>query len=153
MIGIAVGDVSGKGAPAAIYAALVSGITRSHAVEEPSAGGMLEAINLSLAERPIDGQYVSMIYAIWNDSERTLAGRQFRTAPPLAPARRKVRRDPGHRSADGAVLQRLLRREQLAQPSPAMYFCSSATASPTPPVPKGNMFGRGRLEKAVLKQR
>ena len=39
---IAVGDVSGKGAPAAIYAALVSGIARSHATEEPSAAGMLE---------------------------------------------------------------------------------------------------------------
>src|ERR1700759_1350629 len=56
---IAVGDVSGKGAPAAIYAALVSGIARSHAAEEPSAANMLEAINLSLAERPIEGQYVS----------------------------------------------------------------------------------------------
>jgi len=70
--GIAVGDVSGKGAPAAIYAALVSGIARSHAIEEPSAASMLEAINLSLAERPIDGQYVSMIYAIWDDHQQTL---------------------------------------------------------------------------------
>jgi sigma-B regulation protein RsbU (phosphoserine phosphatase) len=69
---IAVGDVSGKGAPAAIYAALVSGILRSHAMEEPSASGMLEAVNLSLAERPIDGQYVSMIYALWDDRNRTL---------------------------------------------------------------------------------
>src|SRR5271165_6896558 len=70
--GIAVGDVSGKGAPAAIYAALVSGIARSHAGEEPSAAGMLEAINLSLSERPIEGQYVSMIYAIWDDNQRLL---------------------------------------------------------------------------------
>ena len=70
--GIAVGDVSGKGAPAAIYAALVGGIARSHAVEEPSAAGMLEAINLSLAERPIDAQYISMIYAVWDDSQQTL---------------------------------------------------------------------------------
>jgi phosphoserine phosphatase RsbU/P len=70
--GIAIGDVSGKGAPAAIYAALVSGILRSHAMEEPGAAGMLEAINLSLAERPIDGQYVSMIYAIWDDSQQQL---------------------------------------------------------------------------------
>ena len=70
--GIAVGDVSGKGAPAAIYAALVSGIARSHALEEPGAAGMLEAINLSLAERPIDGQYVSMIYAIWDDHQQLL---------------------------------------------------------------------------------
>src|SRR5271169_4513541 len=70
--GIAIGDVSGKGAPAAIYAALVSGIARSHANEEPSAAGMLEAINLSLTERPIEGQYVSMIYAIWDDNQRLL---------------------------------------------------------------------------------
>jgi len=70
--GIAVGDVSGKGAPAAIYAALVSGIARSHANEEPSAAGMLEAINLSLTERPIEGQYVSMIYAIWDDNQQLL---------------------------------------------------------------------------------
>src|SRR5271169_1296856 len=70
--GILVGDVSGKGAPAAIYAALVSGIARSHANEEPSAAGMLEAVNLSLSERPIEGQYVSMIYAIWDDDQRLL---------------------------------------------------------------------------------
>ena len=37
-IAIAIGDVSGKGAPAAIYAALVSGILRSHAPIEPGAG-------------------------------------------------------------------------------------------------------------------
>ena len=72
MIGIAVGDVSGKGAPAAIYAALVSGLARSMANEEPSAAHMLEAINLSLSERPIEGQYVSMIYAIWDDHQRLL---------------------------------------------------------------------------------
>ncbi len=72
MTSIAVGDVSGKGAPAAIYAALVSGIARSLANEEPSAAGMLEAINLSLSERPIEGQYVSMIYAIWDDNQQLL---------------------------------------------------------------------------------
>ena len=69
---IAVGDVSGKGAPAAIYAALASGILRSHAPEEPTAGEMLHIVNLSLVERPIDAQFVSMIYAIWDDSSRTL---------------------------------------------------------------------------------
>lgn len=69
---IAIGDVSGKGAPAAIYAALASGILRSHAPEEPGAAEMLHIINLSLADRPIDAQYISMIYAIWDDAARTL---------------------------------------------------------------------------------
>jgi sigma-B regulation protein RsbU (phosphoserine phosphatase) len=33
---------------------------------------MLRAINLSLAERRIEAQFVSLIYAVWNDEARTL---------------------------------------------------------------------------------
>lgn len=69
---LAIGDVSGKGAPAAIYEALVSGILQSHAAEEPGAAEMLTAINLSLAERPIAAQFVSIIYALWNENDMTL---------------------------------------------------------------------------------
>jgi len=71
-LGIVIGDVSGKGAPAAIYAALVSGILRSHAPIEPAPGEMLSAVNLSLAERRIEAQFVSLIYALWDDAHRTL---------------------------------------------------------------------------------
>ncbi len=71
-LGIVIGDVSGKGAPAAIYAALVSGILRSHAPIEPGPAEMLSAVNLSLAERRIEGQFVSLIYAVWDDEHRTL---------------------------------------------------------------------------------
>jgi phosphoserine phosphatase RsbU/P len=71
-LGIAIGDVSGKGAPAAIYAALVSGILRSHAPIEPSPAEMLSAVNLSLAERRIEAQFVSIIFAVWDDAHRTL---------------------------------------------------------------------------------
>jgi sigma-B regulation protein RsbU (phosphoserine phosphatase) len=71
-LAIVVGDVSGKGAPAAIYAALVSGILRSHAPIEPGPAEMLSAVNFSLGERRIDGQFVSLIYAVWDDVHRTL---------------------------------------------------------------------------------
>jgi sigma-B regulation protein RsbU (phosphoserine phosphatase) len=71
-LGIAIGDVSGKGAPAAIYAALVSGIIRSHAPIEPMPAEMLSAVNLSLAERRIEAQFVSLIYAVWDDEHRML---------------------------------------------------------------------------------
>jgi len=71
-LGIVIGDVSGKGAPAAIYAALVSGIIRSHAPIEPAPAEMLSAVNLSLAERRIEAQFVSIIYAVWDDAGRTL---------------------------------------------------------------------------------
>lgn len=71
-LGIAIGDVSGKGAPSAIYAALVSGILRSHAAEEPGPADMLSCINSSLSERPIAGQFISMIYALWDEKNNVL---------------------------------------------------------------------------------
>jgi len=71
-LGIIVGDVSGKGAPAAIYAALVSGILRSHAPIEPAPAEMLSAVNFSLSERRIEAQYICLLYAVWDDEKRTL---------------------------------------------------------------------------------
>ena len=133
--GIAVGDVSGKGAPAAIYAALVSGIARSHASEEPSAAGMLEAINLSLAERPIEGQYVSMIYAIWDDNQQRC---NWRTPVCLA----RSTSDDGkveEIQATGlpiGLFTNATYEELNLRASPAMSSCSSATASWTPPAPR-----------------
>ena len=71
-LGMVIGDVSGKGAPAAIYAALVSGILRSHAPIEPGPAEMLRAVNFSLGERRIEGQFVSLIYAVWDDRSRAV---------------------------------------------------------------------------------
>ncbi|MGB6133417.1 MAG: SpoIIE family protein phosphatase [Acidobacteriaceae bacterium] len=70
--GIALGDVSGKAAPAALYAALVSGIMRSEASTRPSPSQMLRTLNDALQERKLDSQYVAMVYAVWNDANLTL---------------------------------------------------------------------------------
>lgn len=69
---IIVGDVSGKGAPAALYAALVSGILRSQARDEPSPAEMLNAINRSLNHRRLDAQYLVLTCAVWDDNKRTM---------------------------------------------------------------------------------
>jgi sigma-B regulation protein RsbU (phosphoserine phosphatase) len=69
---LAVGDVSGKAAPAALYAALVSGILRSLAPQHLSPAEMLEALNDQLQERKLDSQYVTMLMAVWDDSNQTL---------------------------------------------------------------------------------
>jgi sigma-B regulation protein RsbU (phosphoserine phosphatase) len=69
---IVLGDVSGKAAPAALFAALVSGIMRSAAIQRPKAAEMLCALNDALQERKLDSQYVTMLFALWNDSSRTL---------------------------------------------------------------------------------
>jgi len=69
---IALGDVSGKAAPAALYGALVSGIMRSAAAQSLSPSAMLKVLNDSLQERKVDSQYVVMLYSVWHDDNRTL---------------------------------------------------------------------------------
>jgi sigma-B regulation protein RsbU (phosphoserine phosphatase) len=69
---LAVGDVSGKAAPAALYAALVSGILRSLATQHLSPAKMLAALNDQLQERKLDSQYVTMLMAVWDDENQTL---------------------------------------------------------------------------------
>ncbi len=69
---IVLGDVSGKGAAGALYAALVSGVMRSLAAQKPTAAKMLASLNDQLQERKLDAQYVTMLFAIWNDNDRTL---------------------------------------------------------------------------------
>lgn len=69
---IVLGDVSGKAAPAALFAALVSGIMRSAAVQRPEPAQMLAALNDALQERKLESQYVTMLFAVWDDEHRTL---------------------------------------------------------------------------------
>lgn len=71
-IAIALGDVSGKAAPAALYAALVSGILRSLAARHLTPAHLLAELNNQLQERKLDSQYVTMLMALWNDDTRTL---------------------------------------------------------------------------------
>ena len=70
--GIALGDVSGKGAPAALYAALASGIMRSTSGAEPSPAEMLAAINASLNERRLESHFLTLLYAVWDDDQRVM---------------------------------------------------------------------------------
>jgi len=71
-IAIVLGDVSGKAAPAALYAALVSGILRSLAARHLPPADLLAELNSQLQERKLDSQYVTMLMAVWNDDKRTL---------------------------------------------------------------------------------
>jgi sigma-B regulation protein RsbU (phosphoserine phosphatase) len=67
-----VSDVSGKGAPAALYAALVSGIIRSIAPAEPSPAQMLGSVNHSLNQRRLDANYVVLCCALWDDEKKIM---------------------------------------------------------------------------------
>jgi hypothetical protein len=71
-IGIAIGDVSGKGVPAAIYMTLTKGILQSNAEESVSPKKVLSKVN-SLMYRTIErSSFVSMFYAVLDMQRGTI---------------------------------------------------------------------------------
>jgi sigma-B regulation protein RsbU (phosphoserine phosphatase) len=145
---IIVGDVSGKGAPAAIYAALVSGILRSHAPIEPAPAEMLAALNFSLGERRIEAQFVSLIYALWDDQTRTLRVANSGLPRPLYCHDGKIEliEIAGLPSGlfDDAEYDELSFR---AKPGDMFVFFSDGILDARNR--RGDMFGRGRLDEVV----
>ena len=85
---IALGDVSGKAAPAALYAALVSGILRSLAPRRLPPAQLLTTLNAQLQERRMAGQYVTMLVALWDDRTRTMRIANAGSVQPLLVTRR-----------------------------------------------------------------
>ena len=65
-VGLYVGDVVGKGLPAAMYAALVMGMLRSIHKTGESTATALALLNKRLRVRPVAGRYSATLYAVFN---------------------------------------------------------------------------------------
>jgi sigma-B regulation protein RsbU (phosphoserine phosphatase) len=71
-LGIAMGDVSGKGTAAALYGAAAIGILRSLAGKKLPPVEMLQAMNAMLFEHKIEWRFMTMCFAIWHRGKRKL---------------------------------------------------------------------------------
>ena len=71
-IGIWSGDVSGKGAAAALYAAVSSGLLRTLAADNSDPCQMLAQFNTALLARQLETRYLAGLYAEWTVADRTL---------------------------------------------------------------------------------
>ena len=145
---LVIGDISGKGAPAAIYAALVSGILRSHAPMEPAPAEMLAAVNYSLAERRIEGQFCSLIYSVWDDVSRTLQVSNSGLPRPVYCHKGKTQMI----EATGLPLGLFDDADYdefafQAEPEDVFVFFSDGILDATNQA--GELFGRTRLEKII----
>ena len=80
---IAFGDVSGKGAAAALYAALISGLLRVLAPRRRSPAQLMKLLNEALLERRIDAQYATLSLAVWNSRTLSFSIAAAGTQPPL----------------------------------------------------------------------
>jgi sigma-B regulation protein RsbU (phosphoserine phosphatase) len=70
--GVATGDVAGKGVPAALYAAFVSGAVRSRAFERRGPADVLQRVNRTLRRRGIEGLFCTLGYAVFDFQDRSL---------------------------------------------------------------------------------
>jgi sigma-B regulation protein RsbU (phosphoserine phosphatase) len=71
-LGIALGDVSGKGTAAALYGAVAIGIMRSLAPQKLQPAEMLRQMNLLIGERRIEGRFMTACFATWQKGRQKL---------------------------------------------------------------------------------
>jgi sigma-B regulation protein RsbU (phosphoserine phosphatase) len=62
---IAFGDVSGKGAAAALYGALISGLLRILTPRRRSPAMLMQSLNEALLERKVDAVYATLMVLLW----------------------------------------------------------------------------------------
>lgn len=87
---IALGDVSGKGAPAALYGAMASGTLRSLAPQRLMPAEMLKKLNTMLLERKIDGHFITLSLCIWEPKNLSLRIANAGMPLPMLIRRRRV---------------------------------------------------------------
>lgn len=146
---IILGDVSGKAAPAALFAALVSGIMRSAAAQKPSPAEMLTLLNEALQERRLDSQYVTMLYCVWNDDNRTLQVANAGAVPPIFCRGGEVTTIRAEGFPLGMFPQAEYDEFSVAtQPGDAFVFISDGITDAENA--QGDMYGTDRLTELLL---
>src|ERR1700674_14811 len=71
-LGIALGDVSGKGTAAALYGAVAIGIMRSLAPQKLQPADILKQMNQLVGERRIEGRFMTACFATWQKGRQKL---------------------------------------------------------------------------------
>jgi sigma-B regulation protein RsbU (phosphoserine phosphatase) len=79
---IAFGDVSGKGAAAALYSALVAGLLRILAPRRNTPAQLMQLLNETLLERKVDAQYATLLLMQWSGRDRMLTIANAGALPP-----------------------------------------------------------------------
>jgi sigma-B regulation protein RsbU (phosphoserine phosphatase) len=80
---IAFGDSSGKGAAAALYGALFTGMLRGAAPRRRSPAQLLRSLNDTLMERQVPARYVSLLLLLWRAKRREFVMANAGSTTPL----------------------------------------------------------------------
>ncbi len=80
---IAFGDVSGKGAAAALYGGLMNGLLRTLAPRHRRPSKLLQALNEALIARKVEARYVTLFVLLWDPATRQMTMANAGALPPM----------------------------------------------------------------------
>jgi len=148
-LGIAVGDVSGKGMAAAIFMAMTRSLMRSEARQAGSAQEALRGVNRHLLEMSDSGMFVTVLYGVLNRKTGELHYGRAGHELPILCNQQGITTNPrrGHGQPLGIVPDPAI-DEQAIKISPGdtlLLFTDGATDAYDE---KGQLFGLGRLRNA-----
>ncbi len=111
-LGIALGDISGKGISAALLMASLQALLRSHApMRSDAPDRLIEDINRLMCSSTDSSKYATFFYGLYDDTCRTLSYVNAGHNPPMlcrpdnAGVERRVTRNEGAPMATGATMQ------------------------------------------------
>ena len=145
---LAFGDVSGKGAAAALYGALVSGLLRSLAPRRTDPRQIMRALNEALIERKVEARYVTLLLMLWSPHIRQFVMANAGSNPPLVCRNREILKP----RVEGVPLGLLDEREyeevvfQAHQGDTLVLYSDGVTDHLSP---EGHEYGRVRLSHVV----
>lgn len=91
-LGFALGDVAGKGPPAALLAAMVQGIFTSHVGDDEGPARTIERVNRVLSRRIVEGRFATIFYAVLSPEGRLVSCNAGNNPPLLVGCDGAVRR-------------------------------------------------------------
>jgi sigma-B regulation protein RsbU (phosphoserine phosphatase) len=145
---IALGDSSGKGAAAALYGAMVSGLLRSMASRRRGPALLMQALNEALVERRIDAHFVTLLVLLWDARSCHFVMANAGSQPPLV-------------CRDGAIRKIKVEGIPLGLLDGSEYDEASFSARPGDVIllysdgvedqqnPAGEPYGRGRVAQSL----
>jgi sigma-B regulation protein RsbU (phosphoserine phosphatase) len=145
---IAFGDVSGKGAAAALYGGLMSGLLRTLAPRRRRPAELMRALNEALIERKVEARYVTLCVLLWDPATRQIVMANAGALPPMICREGEILK----LRVEGVPLGLLDAREYeevavQAEPGDVIVLYSDGITDHLNAV--GTEYGRGRLAHVV----
>jgi phosphoserine phosphatase RsbU/P len=144
------GDVSGKGAAAALYGAMVSGLLRTLAHRRRDPAELLKLLNSVLRERIVGTQYVALLVLVWESAHRRFVMANAGAEPPII-CRGGTIIKPKVEGVPAGLLDDREYDEVIFDTQPGDVILMHSDGITDQPNPKGDEYGDARLARKLQK--